>query len=234
MEMTLVEDNNLLQRLELQVRPTIAPMQAEAEAIQIVDQPTYDLACDIARRAVDARKLIKARLEPGKSAARSAWREWVDLENEMLSLVTGAEGIAKKKIGAWNDEQERLRREEEARLQEIARKEEEEARLQEAVAVESDGGSEEEVEAIMQEPPAPVAVIAPPTFKKSQGVSSRANWKGEVTHLPTLIQYVAKNPQFSNLLKVDTTALNALVRSQKELFKMPGAKAVKVTNVAIK
>ena len=231
--MTLTATNPLTE-LASEVRPSIAPLEAEAEAIQIVDQDSYDEACDIARNAVEARKTIKERLEPGKAAAHTAWKEWVGLENEMLGLVEGAEKIAKGKLAKWDAEQERLRREEEARLAEIARQEEEDARLQEATAAEADGASEEEVEAILDELAPQVAVTAPRTYRRGTGVTTRETWSGKVTHKPTFIQYVAKNPQFSNLLKVNTTALNSLVRSQKELFKMPGAKAVKVTNVAIK
>ena len=231
--MTLTATNPLTE-LASEVRPSIAPLEAEAEAIQIVDQDSYDEACDIARNAVEARKTIKERLEPGKAAAHTAWKEWVGLENEMLGLVEGAEKIAKGKLAKWDAEQERLRREEEARLAEEARKKEEEAKLQEAAAAEADGASEEEVEAILDEPAPQVAVMAPRTYQRNTGVTFQETWSGEVTHKPTLIQYVAKHPQFSHIFKIDQPALNAMARSQKGLFQMPGAKAVKVTNVAIK
>lgn len=231
--MTLATTTQLTE-LESQVRPDIAPLEEEAQAIQIVNQATYDQACDVAKRAVGARKNIKEKLEPGKTAAHTAWKEWVSLETEMLALVTGAERIAKGKIGEWNAEQERLRREEEARLAAEARKREEEEKLQAAEAAEADDAVEEEIEAILEEPAPREAVVAPPTYQQSAGVSTKVNWKGEVTHLPTFIQFVAANPQFTNLLKVDPAALNALARAQKQMFNIHGAKAVKSTNVAIR
>ena len=231
--MTLTATNPLTE-LESQVRPSIAPLEQKARAIEIVDQTTYDQACEVARSAVEARKTIKERLEPGKAAAHTAWKEWVGLENEMLGLVEGAEKIAKGKLAKWDAEQERLRREEEARLAEEARKQEEDARLQEATAAEADGASEEEVEAILDELAPQVAVTAPRTYRRGTGVTTRETWSGKVTHKPTLIQYVAKHPQFSHLFKIDQPALNNLARSQKDLLRIPGIKAVKSTSVAIR
>ena len=231
--MTITETTPLTE-LELQVRPSIAPLEEEARAIRVVDQATYDQACEVAKRAVEARKTIKSRIEPGKTAAHAAWKEWMALENEMLELVTGAERIAKGKIAAWNTEQERLRRAEEARLAEEARKQEEEDKLQAATAAEADGASEEEVEAILEEPAPQTTMVAPPTYRKSTGVSTRETWKAEVTHLPSLIKFVAANPRYANLLKVNTAALNALAVAQKQMFLIPGAKAIRSTNVAIR
>lgn len=223
-----------LTELESQVRPDIAPLEAEAQAITITDQPSYDLACLVAQRAVAARKSIKERFAAGKLAAHTAWKEWVALENQMLDMVNGAERIAKVKIGAWMQEQERLRAVEEARLAKEARKLEEEAKLLAATEAEALGAQDEEVEAILDDPTPPPAVVAPPTYQPTKGVSARGTWRGEVVHLGTLIKFVAGNPAYTHLLKVDASALNSLARAQRQLFNIPGAKAVASTNVAIR
>lgn len=226
--------NTPLNELELQVRPSLAPLEAEAKAIEIVDQATYDAATDLAKRAVAARKSIKERFAPGRTAAHAAWKEWVALENQMLEMTTGAERITKAKIGAWINAQERKRAVEEARLAEAARKVEDEAKLLAATEAEAQGAEVKEVEAILDDPTPPPAVVAPQTYQPARGISARETWRGQVVHLGTLIKFVAGNPQFTNLLKVDTAALNALARSQRQLFNVPGAKAVSSTNVAIR
>ena len=224
----------LVEELKQEVRPAIAPLEAEAEAISIVDQSTYDQACFIAKRAVIARTSIREKLLPAKSSAHAAWKEIVSLENEMLALVTGAERIAKTKIGQWNLKQEDLRRAEQRRLAEEARQREEAEKLEAATAAEAEGASDEEVSAILDEPTPEVAVVAPETFQKSSGISTRETWKGEVVNLQVLIRFVANNPQFTNLMRVDQTVLNSLARSQKQLFNMPGARAVKSVGVAVR
>lgn len=74
-----------------------------------------------------------------------------------------------------------------------------------------------------------VSVAAAP-----KGLSTRANWKAEVTSMAELVAYVAANPSFINLLTVDATALNALAKAQKEAFSIPGCRAFNDAVVAVR
>lgn len=49
-----------------------------------------------------------------------------------------------------------------------------------------------------------------------------------------LLKAVAENPQLGNLVTANQTALNALARAQKELFKLPGVQVVKTPVVNVK
>lgn len=221
--------------IESEVRPSLRPLEEEAKEVAIVDQATYERCCEIARRAAETRKTITERMAPGKKAAHAAWREWCDLEKQLLDAVAGAETIAKQKIVAWDEECERKRQEEQRRLEEEARKRAEEEKLAAAVAAEQEGAAPEEVEAILEEPEIAAPVYAPPSYQRAQGLSRpRDNWKAQVTSLPALIKYVAAHPEFSHLLQPAMPQINALARAQKNMLNIPGVRAFNDKNIAIR
>ncbi len=63
---------------------------------------------------------IEQRLEKPKKDARQSWQNWVDLEKELKAPLLAREAFNKAEMRKWDDEQERIRREEERRLQEEA------------------------------------------------------------------------------------------------------------------
>lgn len=227
--------NTSLTAVETEIRPSLRPLEEAAGTLEIIDQTTYNHACEIARRAVDARRAITERLGPGKQAAHKAWKEWVSLETELLATVETAERITKQKILAWDQEQERVRQEEQRRLDEVARKLAEDQKLQSAIAAEQAGAASEEVEAILSETEMMAPVYAPPTYERVSGVSRpRDNWKAEVINMSLLIKFVAAHPEFTNLLIPNAPAINALARAQKSLLNVPGVRVFNDQNIAIR
>ena len=110
------------------------------------------------------------------------------------------------------DEVERIRREEERRLQEIARKQEEERRLAEALQAEAEG-NKEEAEAILEEP----AYIPMPTVKtdipKIDNRLFRKVWKFKIIDINKIpIQY----------LMPDMVKIGGVVRAMKGATNIPG------------
>ena len=133
-----------------------------------------------------------------------------------------AEGIIKPRIAAWNAEQERIRREEEARLREQARKEEEERRLQEAILAEQNGQTEA-AEEIMAAPVQPPPVVVPKTVPKVSGVSMVKQWKFRVVN-PALIPREYMVP--------DETKIGGVVRALKDQAHIPGVEIYSVDSVS--
>lgn len=75
-------------------------------------------------------------------------------------------------------------------------------------------------------PIAPILAAAP----KMGGAHETARWGAdpdEPIDMALLVPFIAANPMYLNLLKPDTTAINALARSLRENFKIPGIKAKK-------
>jgi len=170
---------------------------------------------------------IKEHYRPLKKAADDAHKLLVKSEKDSLEPVNEARKLIKAKCIAWDDEQERLRQEEERRLQEIAQKQAEEEALAMAAQAEAEGDTDY-AEAIIGEPVvvAPVAVprVSPPP---SRLTAARSSWDANVYDLMALVRHVAENPHLVNYLSANTTALNGLAKSLKRTdLNLPGVRGV--------
>lgn len=202
-------------------------LQAQLQALTITDQTSYD-------KAVEARVSAKAWLkEVGEffdsmqKPAYEAYKKILDNRKTACEPVEKHLANLNRALIAFDDEQERLRREEQRRLEEIAFKEAEEKRLAEAAHLEQVGADAETIDAMLS---APVAVverpIATPTYERSKAVIYRDNWQGEVTDLFALVKAVAKDKSKLNLLQINQPALNQLAKALKETMAIPGVRAV--------
>ncbi len=141
--------------------------------------------------------------------------------------VPTEEGVkaAKQLMSVYDEEQERIQREEKARLAEIARKAEEERRLQEALAAEN-AGEKEEAEEILQEPVHIAPVIVPKVVPKIKGGPSfRRVWAAEVRDIKALCRAIAEGKASPNLVTPNMAALNKLATALKETMNVPGVRA---------
>jgi len=66
--------------------------------------------------------------------------------------------------------------------------------------------------------PVPLASAAP----KVKGLSTRENWKAQVTDKMKLLQHIVAHPEFENLVEINQSALNQLAKAQKQAMKLPG------------
>ena len=144
--------------------------------------------------------------------AHQAHKAILEQQKKTEAPLVEAEGILKTQIKSYIDEVERVRREEERRLQEIARKEEEERRLAEALQAEAEG-NKEEAEAILEEP----AYIPMPTVKadipKVDNRLFRKVWKFKIVDIKKIpIQY----------LMPDMVKIGGVVRAMKDKTDIPG------------
>jgi len=133
-----------------------------------------------------------------------------------------------KKVSAmqiWFDEQARIRRAEQARLEEEARKAAEEATLEQAMALEKNG-HREEAEAVIAAPVVAPAVYVPPTVPKGMGQFMRKNWGAEVTDLMALVKAVAAGTVPIQAIEANTVFLNQQARALKSALQYPGVRAV--------
>jgi len=196
----------------------------EAQAIQIIDQASYDLAAEKFRAAAALEKQILDYHAPLKQKAHEAHKAICTAENTLLTPVRQAKQALSRSIGEWDAEQDRIRLAEQRRLEEEARRRAEEEALANAVEVELSGGDVDEVETVLSSPLAMPKIQAAPTYQKS--VSTRENWSAEVVSLHALVKAAAANPAYLCYLQANESALGAAARSQKKLFSVPGCKAV--------
>lgn len=235
------------QELETQA----AEIAAKIPLIAIVDQASLEAAA--ADRAEIKRRLarIEEVLGPVCDTTYKAWKTAVAQRDGLKAPFLEADKAYSKAMGAYEQEQERIRceaeeaarrdrerleREEAERVRsEQARltKEEEDRRLAEAAAAEARGDTETAariIEAPVETPTVaarpvfvPVAPVAPAPVVK--GLSFRDNWKAEVTDVMALVRAVAKGEQPITLLEPHMPALNQMARALKQAMNVPGVKA---------
>lgn len=193
----------------------------KARAITINSNEDYVQAGEILLVIKDLRKEIDTYFDPIIKKAFDSHKEAVAQKKRAEAPLVEAEGIIKPKIAAYLAEQERIRREEERRLQEIARREEEERRLAEAIKAEEEmkkaGMAREEAAkqaAVILEKPIHVApVVVPKVVPKVQGVSTSKRWTFRIVN-PAIIP--------REYLMVDEQKIGSVVRAMKEKTNIPG------------
>lgn len=209
-----------------------------ARSLQVSDAATYTAAAETLQAIKALRGRIAETFDPHIKRAHEAHRALCREKNDAEAPLLEAETIIKRTLADYNAEQERLRREEERRLQEIARQEEEARRLEAAAALEREAVATDSPELLYEaiqtlETPQPVAPVAlPKTTPKVSGIVHRESWSARVISPIALIRFVAQHPEHINLLTPNQTALNALARSMKQNLKIDGVQAVNTPTVA--
>lgn len=208
--------------LDIQVIET-----AEAADSIVVNSPeTYVAAAEALKAAKALQREIKEFFDPLKKAAKEAHHKLCESEKEKLAPLDAAIADIGKKLTAYDQEQERLRREEEARLRELAAKREEEARLMEAIELEAMGETAE-ANRIIDEPPPPTIVRVEKATPQVSGVSFRASYRAEVTDLRALVRAVADGKVPLLAIVPSETFLNQQARAMKETLDYPGVAVIR-------
>jgi len=210
----------------------------QARALRIVNAQSYQFACEFLKGIKALREEIADTFDPHIKRAFEAHRALVKEKREAEAPLADAELIAKRALVAFDTEQERIRREEQQRLEAEARRQAEERQLMEAIALEEqaqasgDAGLAMEAAAMLDQPVMTPTIAVAQSTPKVSGISFRETWSGQLTDLAALIRYAAANPQFMNLLQVNQVALNGLARSMKGQLQVPGVRAIVTKDVA--
>ncbi len=184
----------------------------KAKAIIIKSNEDFQKAGEILTIIKELRKEINESYDPIIKKAHATHLEAVEQKRKVEAPLVEAEGIIKPRLAAWNAEQEKIRRAEEERLQEIARKEEQERRLKEAVAAEQ-AGHKEEAQAIIDTPIQAPPVVVPKSVPKVAGVSFTKQWKFRIKN-PALVP--------REYMTVDEVKIGKVVRALKDQTSIPG------------
>lgn len=209
----------------------------------IVDSPvTYELAGEELIAVKSKIKALETRREGITKPLTAAHKSVMDLFRQPLALLGQAKDNLQRGMIAYSTEQERVRREEQARLDAERRRQEAEAaekvreaeRLASAAVTEAQREAAEkarlEAEAAqtVAENATSVAVTATP---KADGNSVRKVWKGKCDDKATLIKFVASNPAYASLLEVSQSALDSFAKAQNESFDIPGCVAYQESSI---
>jgi len=166
-------------------------------------------------------------------AAHTAHKAAVAMKKKVVEPLDKAKRIISGKMGEYQEQLERVRREEQRRLEAEARAREEEQRLAEAAAAEAAGDAALADEILDMEPETLPVPIAQDHAPKVEGVAVRTLYSAEVVDKGALVKYISANESLHYLIKTfDTAALNQMARSQRQAFKLPGCRLVKKKSIA--
>lgn len=197
-----------------------------ANQIVIATDDQCRIAIDYEKGLSALIKEIDETFDPHIKKAFESHRGLVAEKKKHAEPVEEAKRLIKQKRIVYNDEQERLRREAEARLQAEARRIAEEQALAAAIAAEADG-QDEEAEAILNEPiSTPVVTIQKTTPTAGIGGAIRELWSAEVYSLSSLILAIVSGQASIGLIEPNMAALNGMARSLKANMQIDGVKAV--------
>lgn len=213
-----------------------AGVLATVEALEIDSHAMMEVAADELRSL----KADYKKLEEARQLHVGSLNDEVKFINNFfrgaITTMEQAEGSLKRKMLTYQNEQEERRRAEQARIEVAQRAErarmaaENAAREREAqeqaskqsasdaaatlLAAAQQNAASETVALVMTAP----VHIAP----KLAGISTKGTYKGKVTDLLALIRFIAKNPQYVNLVKGNDTAVNAIAKAQRDACQIEG------------
>jgi len=210
-------------------------MLQRAQALEIVDQATYDAAVELGRAIKDLRAEAEAHHRPVIQAALEAHRRALEAFRRIDEPLRSAEAEIKRRLAAWTAEQERLRQEAERRAREEAERAAAEALEAQLEQMEAAGAPAEVIQAVIaRAESAPVmAPRAAPQYERAPGIAARKTYRAQVVSMIDLIRWVAQNPTHETLLQPNQSALNSLARAQRENLRIPGVRVVVEDTVAI-
>ena len=226
-ELAVVVDNSASVKEEALTWPQ------RAQRLEIVDNATYTEAAEMLKGIKALRGRVREIFGSIKAKAHEAWKESVAKEREVEAPLEEAERICKRGMVAYDEEQERKRRDEQRRLAEEQRQRDEVQRLEDAAALEreaiatGDASAQAEAERLIEEPPpmaAPVTVAK--ATPKVEGISYRTTYGAELVSLKALVAAAVEDDRWLSLLQFNQTAANGLARSLKAQLKVPGIRLV--------
>jgi hypothetical protein len=188
-----------------QIDASVVKYSEGVDRAVITDNDSYVKAAGFLKNIKALTSQIKDTFEPFIKAAHAAHKAGLDAQKKHLNPLVDAERILKGKMGAYTAVLEAKRKDEEDRLQDEAENKAEEDR-QAAIERLKEEGSEEEAQAIQDDPPAPVErvqVSLPDSTPKVEGIQHRTIWKW-------IIQDPAELPR--KFLMPDSGAITAAVR----------------------
>jgi len=210
-----------------EVAKLVPPVVSQARQMTVESVEDYEMAGSFLQLIARRRKQIEEVFDPIVSKAHGTWKEACNQRSKLIEPLEEAKTFVNGKLRSFDMEQDRIRRQEEARLAEIAKKQRDDDAIKEAEALKA-AGEHELAEMALQvaaEAPAPVVVLPSSTPKMAE-MQSRVSWKwrfrrGEKEALKAFVKLAASNDQLLAYLCFNEQVVSATVRAQKGLTSIP-------------
>jgi len=195
-------------------------MRSKSLAFKVVDEDSKTKAETGIKVIKGMVKAVKEFTEPTIRAAHEAHKTAKAAENKLVHPLDEAERHLKNQLSNYYMKLERDRREKEQ--EERKRREEELRKAEEAAAAGNEEEADEILEKVIKEEAAPVLVVPE---KKTEGVSTRADWKWELVDID-------KVPR--EFMMLDESKVTRYVKAMKKDAKIPGIQIRESISVAVR
>lgn len=203
------------------LQPEVSKLTTFARALQIKTVEGYNQAADYLKSIKGMLKQIEDARTRITKPINESLREVNTQAREASTPLQTAESQIKRAMIAYADEQERIRREEQRKADEAARKERERIEAQARKA--QDAGKAERAAELEQRAQTVVAPVVQREAPKVTGVSTRESWRYEVINLAAVPR---------EYLCLDEKKVGGVVRSMKGDTNIPGIRVWPEKNIA--
>lgn len=230
---TTVGSNALvLDSAEEKLGKQVSTVEMQAEAIAITDAVSYEAAADMLRNIKDVGKKVEEYWEPLRQSTYEAYQNVLTRKKEMVEPLKSAEKILKGKIGTFQLEQERIRREQEEAMRKAAQ-EEADRKLAEALEAQANGdvvGAEYAMaEAEVMDNVATAGRVQS-QVPKAKGISTSKTWK--ITGIDSSKVPVEFNGM--ELRPVDEKLVLSLIKASKGKIQIPGVTYEETATISVR
>lgn len=197
-------------------------LRETASQFQIACEADYTMAAGNLKTIKAKHSEIEKLRKSLKAPILEAGRKLDAFFKAPLDALSLAEKDYKRIMLAYQEVQERLRREAEIKAREERERLQREA--EEQAMQEIENGNDEKADQILnaaEAMPAPVIITDKPVI---DGISTRDNWKAEVTDLPALVKAVAEGKAPMTMIQADTKVIGQMARALKGSVKYPGVR----------
>ena len=205
--------------LEVQ-KQQVALIVQEAQVFQVVDRESFEAVTEKLKIIKALSKQVDDFIGPLVKSAHEAWKAVKERENQLQNPLREAKDVYARKAGTWLAEQDRIRRDEEARLRKIEQERLDAEAVAKAEALAAEGKTKE-AEFVLRDAPIAAPVKLEPVTKIA-GTSTRTDYKYEVEDEALIPrEYMMPNDK----------KIGERVRTFGDLHKIPGIRVWAETKV---
>jgi hypothetical protein len=194
------------------VRKQADHIEVFAGSLMVATKQDADNAMARLNDAKVVRKAVVEYWKATKEAAHTAWKNIVAKETAMVDVIDRAEVVIKRKVGAWQAEEQAKAQAEQRRLQALA---DEQAR-KDRERLEKEAAKLKTPE-LREERLAQAAAVAAPVIQvdaaKVEGAVQVKRWKAEVINMDALIVAAVPGSVAASMLGFNQTVADTFARS---------------------
>jgi len=218
-QITVIEDTE-----EEKAEKSALALRQEVEALQVVDQESYNLANSINKKAYEGKKSFHDWFDPIDEASKRQRQAVIAQGKKIDEPFDFAIKVTGKKAADWMAAERAKAAEAKRKAEAEARKAAEEAALAAAQALQEQGMGAA-AEAVLEQPVViPKIVVETPIA--DEGTFIRTNYSAEGVDLLTLVKAIAGGEAALNAVQFNQDYLNGWARTSKGTESMPGVRVI--------